>query len=187
MPFQFKRLAIPELILVKPQKFEDSRGFFVETYRETQFAENGITARFVQDNYSHSVGRVLRGLHFQKNPRAQGKLVMVITGKVFDVAVDIRRGSPTYGRWIGEILSAEDGKMLYIPPGFAHGFCVLGEQADFTYKVTAEFAADLDRGIVWNDPDIGIEWPIDQPSLSPKDAHLPRLQDADINFEYRGT
>ena len=101
MPFQFKRLAIPELILVKPQRFEDSRGYFVETYRETQFAENGITAKFVQDNYSHSAGRVLRGLHYQKNPRAQGKLVMVITGKVFDVAVDIRRGSPTHGKWIG--------------------------------------------------------------------------------------
>ena len=159
----------------------------METYRETQFAENGIAAIFVQDNYSHSAGRVLRGLHYQKNPGAQGKLVMVIAGEVFDVAVDIRRGSPTYGEWIGEILSAENRQMLYVPPGFAHGFCVLSEQADFIYKVTAEFAPDLDRGIVWNDADINIKWPVEKPYLSAKDENLPCLQDADINFEYEGT
>jgi len=185
MPFQFKRLAIPDVILIEPQRFEDPRGFFMETYRRTQFAENGIAAAFVQDNYSHSAGPVLRGLHYQKNPRAQGKLVMAVTGEVFDVAVDIRKGSPTYSKWVGEILSAENGRMLYIPPGFAHGFCVLSEQADFIYKVTAEFAPDLDRGIVWNDSDINIDWPVDRPRLSGKDENLPRLQDADINFEYK--
>jgi len=185
MPFRFHRLAIPEVILVEAQRFRDSRGFFMETYRASQFAENGIGVRFVQDNYSHSVEGVLRGLHYQKNPKAQGKLVMVITGKVFDVAVDIRRGSPTYGRWVGEILSDENGRMLYIPPGFAHGFCVLSHKADLTYKVTEEFAPDLDRGILWNDPDIGIEWPVQEPALSLKDLRLPRLRDADVNFEYR--
>jgi dTDP-4-dehydrorhamnose 3,5-epimerase len=185
MPFQFHRLAIPEIVLIEAQHFEDERGFFAETYRASQFAENGIGVQFVQDNYSHSREGVLRGLHYQKDPKAQGKLVMVITGEIFDVAVDIRRGSPTYGKWVGEILSARNGRLLYIPPGFAHGFCVLSTQADFTYKVTQEFAPHLDRGILWNDPAIGIEWPIQEPHLSKRDLALPCLEDADVTFEYR--
>jgi len=179
MPFQFDELTIPGVILVKPHRFKDSRGFFAETYRASQFADNGIGARFVQDNHSHSVGGVLRGLHYQKSPRAQGKLVTVIAGEIFDVAVDIRRSSPTYGKWVGERLSAKNGWMLYLPPGFAHGFCVLSTEADVVYKVTEEFAPELDRGIVWNDPSIGIDWPIQAPILSPKDESLPLLQDAD--------
>ncbi len=127
---------------------------------------------------------VLRGLHYQKPPQAQGKLVMVLSGEVFDVAVDIRRGSPTYGRWVGETLSAENGRMLWIPVGFAHGFCVLSERADVVYLVTAEYAPDLDRGIRWNDPEIGIRWPVDEPLLSPKDARLPLLREADQDFVF---
>jgi len=141
---------------------------------------------FVQDNHSHSTRGTLRGLHFQKEPQAQGKLVIVVQGEVFDVAVDIRKGSPTYAQWVGQVLSTENGCMMYVPPGFAHGFCVLSAEADVVYKVTAEYAPELDRGIVWNDPDIGIRWQIAEPLLSPKDAALPRLRNADNNFIYNG-
>ncbi len=184
MPFRFQRLQIPEVILVQIQSNQDARGFFRETYKQSEFVANGIPATFVQDNHSHSTRGVLRGLHYQKNPKAQGKLVMAMTGEILDVAVDIRKGSPTYGKWVGQILSAENGCMLYIPPGFAHGLCVLSEQADVVYKVTAEYALELDRGILWNDPAIGIDWRVTHPSLSPKDARLPLLRDADNNFEY---
>lgn len=186
MPFRFHRLAIPDLILVEVQQFGDHRGFFMETYKHSEFAANGIAERFVQDNYSHSARGVLRGLHYQKHPQAQGKLVMVLQGEIFDAAVDIRRESPTYGQWVGMNLSAQRSEMLYIPPGFAHGFCVLSETADFTYKVTGEYAAELDRGIIWNDPIIGIAWPISAPLLSAKDARLPTLEEADNNFVYHG-
>jgi dTDP-4-dehydrorhamnose 3,5-epimerase len=182
MPFEFQRLAIPDIILVEAQIFGDDRGFFVETYKRSDFAAHGIPDAFVQCNRSHSVRGVLRGLHYQKHPRAQGKLVMALQGEVFDVAVDIRRGSPTYGRWIGEVLSAENGRMLYVPVGFAHGFCVLSDKADVLYMVTDEYAPECDRGILWNDPDIGVEWPIAEPLLSPKDAQLPPLRQADNDF-----
>lgn len=185
MPFRFQRLQIPDVILIQIQSNPDARGFFRETYKQSEFVAGGIPATFVQDNHSHSTRGVLRGLHYQKNPQAQGKLVMAMTGEIFDVAVDIRQGSPTYGKWVGQILSAENGCMMYIPPGFAHGLCVLSEQADVVYKVTAEYAAELDRGILWSDPAIGINWRITNPSLSPKDARLPLLRDADNNFEYR--
>ena len=185
MPFQFQRLNIPDVILVKPRAFQDGRGFFMETYKRSAFAANGIDGAFVQDNFSQSVHGVLRGLHYQASPSAQAKLVRVIRGRVFDVAVDIRRGSPTYGCWVGEILSAENRHMLYIPEGFAHGFCVLGDQALFSYKVTAEYDPAADRGIVWNDPDIGIEWPLAEPVLSTKDAALPLLKNAENNFVYQ--
>jgi len=183
MPFQFHRLEIPELILVEARRFEDERGFFMETYQRSQFSANGIAEAFVQDNLSYSVRGVLRGLHYQKRPKAQGKLVQVLLGQVFDVAVDIRKRSPTYGKWIGTVLSADSGRILYVPPGFAHGFCVLSKEAAVGYKVTEEYAPDLDRGIRWNDPDIGIQWPIADPVLSPKDARLPFLNEADNNFE----
>lgn len=182
MPFEFRRLAIPEIISIEPQSFADDRGFFLETYQRSAFTAVGISEDFVQDNLSHSFKGVIRGLHYQKHPRAQGKLVMVIKGEIFDVAVDIRLGSHTYGQWVGKTLGAGDSSMLYIPMGFAHGFCVLSPEADVLYKVTAEYAPELDRGIIWNDPDIGIQWPVAEPILSAKDARLPPLREADHNF-----
>ena len=187
MPFQFQRLSIPEVVLVVPQTFGDQRGFFMEMYKRSEFVSNGVAGEFVQDNYSHSARGVLRGLHYQKPPAAQGKLVMVIHGEVFDVAADIRRGSPTYGRWVGVVLSDKNPQMLYVPEGFAHGFCVLSKAAGFIYKVTAEYASELDSGILWNDPSIGIEWPISEPRLSPRDAQLPRLSEADVDFVFEQT
>lgn len=186
MPFHFFPLAIPEVILVEPQRFGDQRGFFMETYQYDTFAANGITPRFVQDNYSRSARGVLRGLHYQLDPFAQGKLLLVVAGEIFDVAVDIRRGSPTFGQWVGEILSAENGRMLYVPPGFAHGFCVLSETADLTYKATDIYQPESEGGIIWNDPHIGIEWPITNPTLSGKDLKLPALADAANNYVYNG-
>jgi dTDP-4-dehydrorhamnose 3,5-epimerase len=182
MPFHFRRLRIPEIILIEPQRFEDSRGFFTEIYKLSAFSASGIAPVFVQDNHSHSVEDVLRGLHYQKRPKAQGKLVTAIKGRVFDVAVDIRRGSPTYSEWVGVELSSDNGRLLYIPPGFAHGFCVLSPEADVVYKVTEEYAPELDRGIIWNDPQIDIDWPIADPIVSVKDAGLPPLGEADNNF-----
>jgi dTDP-4-dehydrorhamnose 3,5-epimerase len=191
MPFVFESLAIPGVTLVKPRVFDDPRGFFLETYKRSAFAAagipvdvTGIPVDFVQVNHSHSAANVLRGLHYQKHPAAQGKLVTAMRGTVFDVAVDIRQGSPTYGAWLGEVLSEENHHLLYIPPGFAHGFCVLSDRADVIYRVTAEYAPNLDRGILWNDPDLAIEWPIADPVLSEKDADQPPLRDADNNFTY---
>ena len=185
MPFQFQRLAIPDVILIQARHFADERGLFLETYKRSEFEANGISDRFVQDNLSHSARGVLRGLHYQIHPQAQGKLVSVLRGEVYDVAVDIRKGSPTFGQWVGIRLSGKRFQMVYIPVGFAHGFCAL-DDADFCYKVTAEYAPEQDRGIVWNDPDIGIEWPIAAPILSSKDVQLPSLKDAESNFVYRG-
>ena len=182
MPFQFERLALPDVILITAKHFADERGFFLESYKQSDFAEHGIPWPFVQDNRSHSVGKVLRGLHYQLHPKAQGKLVMALAGEVFDVAVDIRQGSPTYGRWVGATLSADRFNMLYIPVGFAHGYCVLGERAELLYKTTDEYAADLERGIRWDDPDVGVDWPVAEPILSERDAQLPPLSDADNNF-----
>lgn len=184
MPFEFWRLEIPEIILVQARRFADDRGFFMETYKASEFAACGMPESFVQDNLSHSSRGVLRGLHYQLFPKAQGKLVTALTGRIFDVAVDIRRGSPTYGQWVGQELSAGSGHLLYVPPGFAHGFCVLSEEADVLYKVTEEYAPDLDRGILWNDPEIGIVWPVADPILSAKDAALPSLNEADNNFGF---
>ena len=184
MGFRFQKLDIPDVILIEPRTFEDPRGFFMETYKRSEFVANGLPGEFIQSNYSHSIRGTLRGLHYQKPPQAQGKLVMALRGEVFDVAVDIRRGSPTYGRWVGATLSDENFHMLYIPVGFAHGFCVLSEEADFVYLVTAEYAPELDSGILWNDPEIGIRWPISEPLLSPKDARLPLLWDTGGDFVY---
>jgi dTDP-4-dehydrorhamnose 3,5-epimerase len=184
MPFNFNKLAIPEVILIEPKVFADGRGSFMETYKYSDFALIGIKEHFVQDNYSRSVRGVLRGLHFQKSPNAQGKLVHCVRGSVFDVAVDIRKGSPTFGRWVGAELSEESNLLLYIPSGFAHGFITLSESADVMYKCTNEYAPGVDRGIIWNDPDINIRWPVKNPVLSEKDGRHPFLKDADINFEY---
>jgi dTDP-4-dehydrorhamnose 3,5-epimerase len=182
MPFEFYRLEIPDVVFVKARRFPDERGFFQEMYKASAFAEHGIPAAFVQDNLSHSQQGVVRALHYQKAPHAQGKLVMVLHGRIYDVAVDIRRDSPTFSQWVGRELTSEGGEMLWVPPGFAHGFCVLSEEADLLYKVTDEYAPDCERGIIWNDPEIGIEWPIDEPLLSGRDAVLPLLRDAEIDF-----
>ena len=177
MQFTFKKFDIPEVILIEPKSFDDERGFFFETYKESIFASNGINTRFVQDNFSHSIKGVLRGLHYQKNPKAQSKLVTALKGKIFDVVVDIRKNSPTYKNWIGEILSEQNHKLLYIPEGFAHRFCVLSEEADVFYKVRQEYSPELDRGIIWNDPEINISWPISAPIVSRKDEELPNVKE----------
>lgn len=184
MPFTFKRLVIPEVILVESRAFPDERGFFMESFKESIFTANGINTKFVQDNYSHSVRGVLRGLHYQKNPKAQAKLVIVIRGEIFDVAVDVRKSSPTYGHWIAETLSGNNHKLLYVPEGFAHGFLVLSEEADVVYKVNSEYSPEYETGILWNDPQIGIKWPLDKPIMINKDLQLPHLKDADNNFVY---
>jgi len=180
MPFQFTRLAIADVILVEPRRSGDARGFFMETYKRSDFVANGIADAFVQDNYSRSACGVLRGLHYQKAPQAQGKLVTVVQGEVFDVAVDIRPGSPSFAKWVGVVLSSDQPRLLYIPPGFAHGFCVLSASADFTYKVTCEYSQAHERGILWNDPGIAVEWPIAAPTLSARDEQLPLLRNADL-------
>ena len=165
---------LPEVLLIEPHVFGDPRGFFMETYHEARYREAGILGHFMQDNHSRSRRGVLRGLHYQLL-QPQGKLVWVTRGQVFDVAVDIRRGSPTFGRWAGDILDDSNHRQLYIPPGFAHGFCVLSDTADFFYKCTAYYNSQAEHGILWNDPDIGIEWPVQEVILSDKDASLPRL------------
>lgn len=161
--------------LIVPNGFQDERGYFMEVFNARDFAEAALPTNFVQDNYSHSVGRVLRGLHYQF-PKWQGKLVRVSRGEVFDVAVDIRPESDSYGQWVGITLSAANRKQVYIPPGFAHGFCVTSDQADVVYKCTELYDPQMDRGVLWNDPDIGIDWPISDPLVSPKDAEAPRLK-----------
>ena len=188
MPFDFERMDIPDVIRVEAKAFGDSRGFFMETYKRSQFEAGGLPQRFVQGNYSFSSSKgVLRGLHYQLNPHAQGKLVWAPLGEIFDVAVDIRRGSPTYGKWVGEVLSAENHRMLYVPEGFAHGFMVLSEQAHVFYQVTNEWAAEAERSIIWNDADLGIKWPLsDAPLLSEKDAVAVPFKEADNNFNYKG-
>ena len=184
MPFTFKKLKLPDVILIESISFSDDRGFFMESFKESIFINNGINAKFMQDNFSHSTQGVLRGLHYQKSPKAQAKLVIALRGEIFDVAVDIRRDSPTYGKWVGEILSEQNHELLYIPEGFAHGFCVLSEKADVLYKVSNEYSPEHEKGIIWNDPDIDISWPIDKPILHQKDHQLPLLKDADNNFVY---
>ena len=184
MAFEFKKLVIPEVILIKPSVFVDERGYFLETYKYTEFKKWGIDQNFVQTNHSKSKKGVLRGLHFQNDPNAQGKLVRSIVGEIFDVAVDIRKGSPTYGKWVAEILSAENKKMLYVPVGFAHGFCVLTEVAEMLYKCTAEYAPESESGIIWNDPAINIDWPVKNFIVIDKDKEMKTLQEIENNFRY---
>ena len=165
---------LPGALILEPKVFGDDRGFFMEAWNARRYAELGIPNLFVQDNLSFSAHGVLRGLHFQ-NPQPQGKLVCVLRGEVFDVAVDIRMGSPSFGRWAGVTLSAENKRQFWVPPDFAHGFVVTGEDALFSYKCTDYYAPDHDGAILWNDPEIGIEWPIETPTLSDKDAAAPPL------------
>jgi len=185
MPFEFIPLDIEGVTLINPRVFADQRGYFQEKYHRSSFVKAGLDQDFVQDNHSHSRKGVLRGLHYQLNPKPQGKLVSVLRGEIFDVGVDIRKGSPTYGQWVGVILSESNHQLVYIPEGFAHGFVVLSETADVLYKVTHEFDIELDRGILWNDPALQIEWPLEAPLLSEKDQNLPTLSDCENNMIYR--
>ena len=182
MPFRFKRLEIPEVILIETRVFDDDRGFFLETYKSSDFHAGGITDVFVQDNSSHSIRGTLRGLHYQNHPCGQAKVIRAVRGEIFDVAVDIRKGSPTYGRWVSVNLSAKDSRMLYVPVGFAHGFYVVSDEADIVYKTSAEYCPEADGGILWSDPELNICWPTRSPTVSPKDAFLPLLRDTDHNF-----
>jgi len=168
--------SLPGMLIIDPDVFGDSRGFFMETYNEARYRDAGLPRRFVQDNLSSSARGVLRGLHYQ-NPDAQGKLLYVLSGEVFDVAVDIRAGSPTFGEWAGVTLSEENHRQLWTPEGFAHGFQVTSESALLVYKCTAPYNRESEGAILWNDPEIGIEWPIGQPTLSEKDRAAPTLRE----------
>jgi len=185
MAFTFEPLKIRDVVVVRPERHLDDRGFFKEVYREDAFAEAGITARFVQDNVTLSVHGVLRGLHYQLPPAAQGKLVGVVRGRIFDVAVDLRVGGPTYGKWVSRILDVDRGELLWVPPGFAHGYCVLSETADVMYKVTAPYRPELSRGLRWNDPALGIQWPVADPILSDADQRQPTLARCENTFRIR--
>ncbi|MBR7781103.1 dTDP-4-dehydrorhamnose 3,5-epimerase [Undibacterium luofuense] len=173
--------SLPEVFIIEPQVFGDSRGFFYESFNARKFAElTGVRAEFVQDNHSKSGKNILRGLHYQIQ-QAQGKLVRVVSGEVFDVAVDIRKSSPNFGQWVGVNLSAENSRQLWVPPGFAHGFVVLSEQAEFLYKTTDYWAPEHERCLAWNDPEIGIDWPISEaPLLSAKDQLGKSLSEAEV-------
>jgi dTDP-4-dehydrorhamnose 3,5-epimerase len=165
---KFIPTEMPGVILVEPQVFRDARGFFLETYQQRKFAEGGINVRFVQDNHSRSSRGTLRGLHLQRT-RMQGKLIRAVQGEIYDVAVDVRRNSPYYRKWLGVTLSAENFLQLYIPPGFAHGFCVISETAEIEYKCTDYYAPEDELTVLWNDPSLGIDWPASDPLLSAKD------------------
>ena len=168
--------SLPNVLIIEPTIFEDKRGFFVETYHRRRYQKSDIHGFFVQDNFSHSVQGVLRGLHYQLQ-HPQEKLVQVMHGAIFDVAVDIRQGSPTFGKWMGAHISDKNRRQVFIPEGFAHGFCVLSETADVMYKCTDFYAPDDEGGILWSDPSIGIEWPVEDPQLSDKDSRYPCLKD----------
>ena len=175
MPFSFEQTALPGVVIIEPRVYEDQRGFFMETYKKSEFARGGIGDDFVQENHSRSVAATLRGLHLQRPPKAQGKLIRVIEGEVFDVAADIRPESPTYGRWVGVALSSDNRRSVFIPAGYAHGFCVVSPEAQVMYKTTDEYAPDLEWGVRWDDPVLAIPWPVAEPTLSERDRHWPFL------------
>jgi dTDP-4-dehydrorhamnose 3,5-epimerase len=175
MPFEFTRLAIPEVLLIAPRVRTDSRGFFMETYKHSEFAAVGIGETFVQENHSSSVRGVLRGLHFQRAPKAQSKLIRVVSGTIYDVAVDLRPHSPRRGQWVGVDLSAEGRTLMYIPEWCAHGFCVLSDHAEVVYHTSTEYSPEHEAGIMWNDPAVGITWPVPNPIVSDRDKEWPLL------------
>lgn len=177
MPFNFQPLAIPALVLITPRVFPDGRGYFMETFQASAFRAAGIATEFAQDNHSLSTAGVVRGLHYQAAPHTQGKLVRVAFGRIWDAAVDLRRGSPTFGKGCGVELSEENHAMLWVPPGFAHGFATLSPTAHLLYKCTAEYDPASERGLRWNDPELGLDWPVSAPLVSPRDAALPLLKD----------
>ena len=176
-------LEHPEVLLIEPAVFTDARGFFMKTFHADKFARQGLPSSFLQDNHSRSVRGVLRGLHYQLH-HPQGKLIRVVSGEVFDVAVDIRKGSPMFGKWVGALLSEENQRQLYVPPGFAHGFCTLSEQADFLYKCTDLYTPGDEYGIAWDDPDLAIAWPRLDYLLSDKDLENPTLSDSNNLPDY---
>ena len=177
MGFRFTPTEIPDVILIEVDTYPDHRGFFRETYKKSAFAEDGHPWTFVQGNFSKSSKNVIRGLHFQYEPAGIGKLISVTRGRILDVAADIRPGSPTYKKWVSAELSGENGSMLFVPPGFAHGFCALEDECFVNYMMTGEFSPAHDAGVRWNDPEIGVEWPITDPILSQKDSNLPFLNE----------
>ncbi len=178
---RFEQTALPGVILVEPDVHGDERGFFLETYHQEKYVDGGIPLPFIQDNHSKSSRGILRGLHAQaKTP--QGKLVRAVEGEIFDVAVDMRRGSPHFGQWVGEVLSAGNFRQLYVPPDFLHGFCVLSASAQVEYKCTALYDRDDELAVIWNDPDLAIAWPLDTPQLSAKDAVAPRLSEIEVQL-----
>jgi len=182
---EFVKSKLEGAWLVRPRVFRDDRGFFLETFKAESFADHGISTSFVQDNHSRSLRRgVLRGMHFQRPPHTQAKLVRAARGAIYDVIVDLRRGSPTFGQWEGFTLDDTDLAMLYVPRGFAHGFCTLTDAADVVYKADDYYASDCEGGVLWSDPDMKIEWPITAPLLSDKDRELPRLAQFDSPFRY---
>ena len=182
MPFEFEPQKIKDVILIKPKVFGDDRGFFMETYKKSEFTKNGITDDFSQDNHSKSVKGVLRGLHYQANPYGQAKIVRCVKGRIFDIAVDIRPNSDTFGKYVKVELSEENKHMFYIPVGFAHGFVALSDEVEILYKASGEYAPQADRGVLWCDKDINIDWEIDfNPILSEKDKKQPKL--SEINKE----
>ncbi|MEF3279911.1 MAG: dTDP-4-dehydrorhamnose 3,5-epimerase [Elusimicrobiota bacterium] len=176
MPFEFEKLSLDGLILIKPKMFIDKRGFFMETFKKSEFSSNGINCDFLQDNHSRSFKNVIRGIHFQKEPKAQSKLVRCVRGEIYDVAVDLRKESKTYLKWYGVKLSDENGFMLFIPKGFGHAFLVLSEEADVVYKCDEEYSPEHDCGIRYDDPSIGIKWGVSDPIVSEKDLKLPFLE-----------
>jgi dTDP-4-dehydrorhamnose 3,5-epimerase len=177
MPFEFEKTKLEGALLIKPRVFTDERGFFVETYKKSDFAARGIPEEFVQDNHSKSTKGVLRGLHYQRGAAAQGKLVRCVAGAILDVGVDVRPGSPTFGKWIAEELTAANSHTLYLPPGFAHGYLVLSDTAEIFYKCTTEYSPKDEAGFIWNDPAVGVAWGIKDPILSGKDQLLPLFKD----------
>lgn len=178
------RLTLEGALLLEPTVYRDSRGFFMESYKEVLLQEAGISTSFIQDNQSYSAEpHVLRGLHYQANPKAQTKLLRVVSGAIYDVIVDLRRNSPTFGRWESIILSEYNHRQILIPKGFAHGFCTLVPDTRILYKVDEYYAPESDRGILWNDPALGIDWPTSEPILSEKDRQHPQFREADLNFE----
>ena len=177
MPFAFHETSLPGVVVIEPTVFDDQRGFFMETYKRSDFAAAGIAVDFVQENHSRSVQGTLRGLHGQRPPKAQGKLVRAVEGEVFDVAVDIRRDSRTFGQWASVSLSAANRRSVFIPAGYAHGFCVLSPEAQVIYKTTEEYAPELEYGVRWDDPTLNIPWPIVTPRLSPRDSRWPLLSE----------
>jgi len=181
---EFKKLAIDGLIVIEPRVFDDERGFFLERYVKRVFLENGVKPDFVQDNHSRSTRGVLRGLHFQAPPHSQDKLVWVVSGEIFDVAVDLRVGSPTYGQHEAIVLSAENKKMIFVPAGFAHGLQVLSDTADVLYKINDYYFPELDGGILWSDPALNIKWPLPNPIVSEKDQKHPLLKNFNSPFNY---
>jgi dTDP-4-dehydrorhamnose 3,5-epimerase len=183
LPYTLTPYRLPGLLVVEGRSFPDDRGFFMESYREVDFAGTPIP-KLVQDNLSRSKRGVLRGLHYQKNPAAIGKLVRCVSGKIFDVAVDLRKGSPTYGKWASIELDGEGNRMFWVPAGFAHGFYTMSDVADVMYKVTGYWSAEVDRGILWSDPEVGVKWPGASPIVTAKDSQLPPLSRADNDFTW---